>query len=80
MLEGDLTTTRFLVVSKSGGTAETLMQLGGALEALGAAGLSPATHIAGIDGRGDNALRRLATLHGFSLLDHEDEIGGVFRF
>lgn len=78
LLAGDLTTTRFLVVSKSGGTAETLMQLGGALEALSAAGLSPATHIAGIDGRGDNALRRLATLHGFSLLDHEDEIGGRF--
>lgn len=78
LLQGDLAATRFLVVSKSGGTAETLMQLGGALNSLATANLSPARHIAGISGRGDNALRRLAEAHGFSLLDHEEEIGGRF--
>ena len=78
LLQGNLADTRFLVVSKSGGTAETLMQLGGALEALVAAGLTPAKHIGGIAGRGDNALRRLADDLGFPLLDHEDEIGGRF--
>ena len=78
LLQDDLSGTRFLVVSKSGGTAETMMQLGGAFQALAAAGLSPAEHISGIAGRGDNALRRLADDLGFPLLDHEDEIGGRF--
>lgn len=78
LLQEDMRTTRFLVVSKSGGTAETMMQLGGALNALAANGLSPASHIAAIAGRGDNALRRLAETYGFVLLDHEDEIGGRF--
>lgn len=78
LLQDDLAATRFLVVSKSGGTAETMMQLGGALEALAAAGLNPAAHIGGIAGRGDNALRRLAAHFSFPLLDHEDAIGGRF--
>ena len=78
LLAEDLSTQRFFVVSKSGGTAETMMQLGGALLALAAQGLSAATHIAGIDGRGDNALRRLADKYGFALLDHDDDIGGRF--
>lgn len=78
LLAEDLSTQRFFVVSKSGGTAETMMQVGGALLALAAQGLSPASHIGGIDGRGDNALRRLAQAHGFTLLDHEDDIGGRF--
>lgn len=78
LLQGDLSGTRFLVVSKSGGTAETMMQLGGALLALDAAGLPVAAHLAGIAGRGDNALRRLGEKLGFALLDHEDEIGGRF--
>ena len=34
LLAGDLSASRFLVVSKSGGTAETMMQAGGALLAL----------------------------------------------
>lgn len=78
LLADDLSTTRFLVVSKSGGTAETMMQLGGAVLALDAAGLSPPQHIAAIAGRGDNALRRLAETLGFPVLDHEGEIGGRF--
>lgn len=78
LLAGDMEKMRILVVSKSGGTAETMMQLGGALLALAAAGLNPAAHIGGIAGRGDNALRRLAAQHGFALLDHEDAIGGRF--
>ncbi|MBL6642927.1 MAG: glucose-6-phosphate isomerase, partial [PS1 clade bacterium] len=78
LLEGGLTASRFLVVSKSGGTAETMMQAGGALLALQAQGLDAAKHMGGIAGRGDNALRRLAAAHGFALLDHEDDIGGRF--
>ena len=78
LLAGDLSASRFLVVSKSGGTAETMMQAGGALLALEKQGLDAARHMGGIVGRGDNALRRLAATYGFSLLDHEDEIGGRF--
>ena len=78
LLGDDLATSRFLVVSKSGGTAETMMQAGGALLALENQGLTAARHMGGIAGRGDNALRRLAATYGFSLLDHEDEIGGRF--
>lgn len=78
LLQGEMATTRFLVVSKSGGTAETMMQLGGALLALEAADCDAARHIAGIAGRGENALRRLAAHYGFTVLDHEDEIGGRF--
>ena len=78
LLEEDLSAARFLIISKSGGTAETMMQAGGAFLALKKHGLSPATHMAAIAGRGDNPLRRLAARHKFSVLDHEDEIGGRF--
>jgi len=78
ILQGEMATTRFFVVSKSGGTAETMMQLGGALLALEAAGAKPSRHIAGIAGSGDTALRRLARAYDFSLLAHESDIGGRF--
>ena len=78
LLDTPLQTTRFLVVSKSGGTAETMMQLGGALSALAAQGLDPAKHIGAIAGAADNALRRLADHYGLPILPHEDAIGGRF--
>jgi glucose-6-phosphate isomerase len=86
LLHDNLAETRFFVVSKSGGTAETMMQLGGALMALARDGLSPKSHIAGIAGSNENAhhnahhnaLRRLAATHGFALLDHDEDIGGRF--
>ena len=78
LLDTDLSATRFLVVSKSGGTAETMMQAGGAILALEAQGLDIGAHMGGIAGCGDNALRRLASHYGFMLLNHEEEIGGRF--
>ncbi|MGI9440305.1 MAG: glucose-6-phosphate isomerase [Parvibaculales bacterium] len=78
LLGEDLAATRFLVVSKSGTTAETLMQLGGALAALDRVGLSPSTHLAGICEVGDNALRQLAANYQFEVLPHEADIGGRF--
>ena len=78
LLHDNLADTRFFVVSKSGGTAETMMQLGGALAALARDGLSAKSHIGAIAGAHDNALRRLAAAHGFALLDHEADIGGRF--
>ena len=78
LLEADLRKTKFFVVSKSGNTAETMMQLGGAVLALERDGLAVAKHIGGIAGAQDNALRRLAAHYGFALLAHEEAIGGRF--
>jgi len=80
----DPATTRFLVISKSGGTAETMMQALSALEWMRRAdmadmipraflGLSePAREGA------KNPLRQLFEGLGIPLLDHDPEIGGRF--
>jgi glucose-6-phosphate isomerase len=75
-----LKTTRFLVVSKSGGTAETLSQMLVAIEALEAAGAGKylAQHFAVVCEPGDSTLRKLAGRHGMPLLDHPPGVGGRF--
>ena len=78
LMPEELSDTGFLVVSKSGGTAETMMQLCCVLPALEAARLEPARHIFGICGAGDVVFRRLAHRYGLRLLDHEADIGGRF--
>lgn len=76
----DLKTTRFLLVSKSGSTAETMMQAFSAIEALKVAGVGDnlKSHFAAITTPGDNPLRRLAEAHGFAILDHDPKVGGRF--
>lgn len=79
----DLKTTRFLVVSKSGGTPETVVQMVAALEALREAGLewNAAQHIVCLSEPGSvakNAVRRLAERHQLMVLDHDPGIGGRF--
>ncbi len=76
----DLKTTRFLAISKSGSTAETLMQT-----LLAAAALSNALgedrlgeHFAVITERKENALREFAETIGCPILDHPAEIGGRY--
>jgi glucose-6-phosphate isomerase len=76
--EAQLAHTKFIVVSKSGGTAETMMQLSCALTALKNAGLDAAKHVSGIAGSGSNTLRDVAERAGFALLPHADGIGGRF--
>ena len=76
--EAQLAFTKFIVVSKSGGTAETMMQLSCALTALKKAELDTAKHVSGIAGRGSNTLRDVAERAGFPLLPHADGIGGRF--
>ncbi len=80
----DLTTTRFVVISKSGGTVETLLQAVSALSAVKAAGLEqripdlflgvtePAKPGVG------NGLRALFDAHKIPMLDHHTGIGGRF--
>jgi glucose-6-phosphate isomerase len=75
---------RFIVISKSGGTPETLVQALAALDAVKAAGFesSIAKLFLGVSepaaaGR-KNGLRTLFEMHGIPLLDHHREIGGRF--
>ena len=78
------TTTRFVAISKSGGTAETLMQTIAALTAVKAEGLE--TRIPDIflgltekalPGK-TNGLRELLAAHHVPILDHHTGIGGRF--
>jgi glucose-6-phosphate isomerase len=80
----DLVTTRFIVISKSGGTPETLAQAVAALAAVRAAGLGdriPRLFLALADpspaGR-PSGLRQLAADFQIPVLDHEPGIGGRF--
>lgn len=80
----DLARTRFVVTSKSGGTAETLVQMVATLAALQSAGLEagipkqflvvtePAT------AKGPNPLRKLADELKIATLPHHPGIGGRF--
>ncbi len=79
-----LATTRFVAVSKSGGTAETLMQTIAALTAVRAAGLAdriPSLFLGitepAVAGR-RNGLRDLLGAHGIGMLDHDPGVGGRF--
>jgi len=79
-----LSTARFVAISKSGGTPETLMQVAALLAALKAAKLQSRipemclglTEPARAGQR--NGLRALLSAHGVALLDHDPAIGGRF--
>jgi glucose-6-phosphate isomerase len=79
-----LVNTRFVSISKSGGTAETLMQTSAALAAVKDAGLSqeiPGLFLGisepAVAGK-RNGLRDLLTQHGIALLDHDPKVGGRY--
>ena len=78
-----LATTRFVAISKSGGTGETLMQTAAALAAVRAAGLGSAVakSFLGISepvaGK-RNGLRALLGPDGVAMLDHDPNVGGRF--
>jgi glucose-6-phosphate isomerase len=76
----DLSRTGFLVVSKSGGTAETLMQfltlLPEVQRKLGRE--RAAERFAVITEPHANPLRRLAQRHGIEILDHDPGVGGRY--
>ena len=80
----DLDTVRFVVISKSGGTPETLVQALAALDAVKAAGhaaripeLFLGVSEPAVAGK-TNGLRTLFEAHGIPLLDHHPGIGGRF--
>jgi glucose-6-phosphate isomerase len=77
-----LATSRFVSISKSGGTAETLMQTIAALSALKQAGLDARAAFLGIteparEGK-RNGLRDLFARHQVAMLDHDPGVGGRF--
>jgi glucose-6-phosphate isomerase len=77
-----LATTRFVAISKSGGTGETLMQTIAALAALRDAKLDPAERVLGLTEPAKpgkpNGLRDLLSAQRVPLLDHDPGIGGRF--
>lgn len=80
----DLKTTRFLVVSKSGGTVETSIQTLAAMSAIEKAGGGKYMkhHFAVLtepakNGK-PNALRALAEKYGFATLEHDTGVGGRY--
>jgi len=79
-----LAATRFVAVSKSGGTGETLMQVVAALAAVRGAGLAdkiPQLFFGitepAVAGR-RNGLRGLLGGYGVTMLDHDPDVGGRF--
>ena len=80
----DLKTTRFVVISKSGGTPETLVQIIAAIDAVRKAGLAdriPELFLAVTEPKAPgtkNGLRALCESFGIPMLDHDPKIGGRF--
>jgi glucose-6-phosphate isomerase len=76
----DLRTTRFLVVSKSGGTSEPLLQLLASIDALESAGGGKYMkhHFAGINEDRANPLRQILTDMGAPILAHDPNLGGRY--
>ncbi len=79
-----LATTHFVAISKSGGTAETLMQTAAAIAAVKQAGLEAriGENFLGlteppVPGK-RNGLRDLLAAHGVPMLAHEPNVGGRF--
>jgi glucose-6-phosphate isomerase len=77
-----LKTSRFVAVSKSGGTGETLMQTIASLDAVRAAGLDPHDRFLGltepVKAGGTNGLRNLFSAYQVPMLDHDPGVGGRY--
>jgi glucose-6-phosphate isomerase len=77
--EIDPAKTGFIVISKSGSTAETMTQFLVCLAAMRAAlGDGAAAHFTAITEPGDSVLRRLCAKFGIDVLDHDPGVGGRY--
>lgn len=70
--------TGVVVISKSGKTSETLMQLLVCLKVWQSHDLNPAQHFAVVTEPHENPLRQLAHRHGMMCFDHPTDIGGRY--
>ena len=70
--------TGWLVVSKSGETAETVTQALVVLDALKRWDIDPSAHMTAVTQPGDSTLRRLARTHRMTVLDCDPGIGGRY--
>jgi len=68
--------TGLIIISKSGGTAETLAQVLSLLPWIGVDKM--ATQAVAITEPNDNALRRLMAAHKVDMLEHDPKVGGRF--
>jgi glucose-6-phosphate isomerase len=77
-----LATSRFVAISKSGGTAETLMQTMACLSAFKKAGIEAAGSFLGVSEPARagkrNGLRDLLVNHHVPIFDHDPNVGGRF--
>jgi glucose-6-phosphate isomerase len=74
----DLKRTRFVVISKSGSTAETMSQYLAVRAALTGAGLYPPNHLVFVTDPEKGVLRRLAKQEGIPAFDVPANVGGRF--
>jgi len=70
--------TGLLVISKSGGTTETLSPALVCIAWLQAAEVELSNHVTAVAEAADNALRRLAARHGIATLEHDPGVGGRY--
>ena len=77
-LADDITNTRFLIISKSGETAETLTQTDMVLAWLKKSALPAAAHMLVITSPDDNTLHSHALKNNLPFLPHATDIGGRF--
>jgi len=82
LAQGPLKSTRFVAISKSGETADTLMQSMAVLTALKAASLKPHDHVLGLTEPAKagkhNGLRDLFAANDIRMLDHDPGVGGRY--
>jgi len=83
LMDQTMRTTRFLAVSKSGSTAETVMQMAIMLDALKENGLdwNASAHMVVLTETGDpenNTVLQLAQRHNLEVLEHAPDIGGRY--
>ncbi len=80
MLEGDLSRHFFLVISKSGGTVETIGQALAVIAALSerVSRHAPAAQMAVVTMPQDSPLKAIAEQHHMPVIDHPIDVGGRF--
>lgn len=74
----DPKTTKVIAISKSGNTAETLMQLLICIQHWQDKDVDVKEHFLVITEPNENAIRQIAIHHGFETLNHPSDIGGRF--